>query len=129
MPDPIPKEDESSLSSPPSKASIKHIDWDATVSFETNTIDALATHEIDISEGELSVWRNTRGLRIRSVKVGGITHVNESGEETWKLEEEDSDGATQHLGQRLVIDIPPTLETKKKGWFGKAPDRKSKVET
>jgi len=97
-------EDESSLSSYPHAVRIKHIEWNANVSFDKCVIDATATYDIELSTATVkSVELDTRGLTIHSIQLDGV-RVEQDDEEGWKLDADIDKMA--HLGRRLVIQIP-----------------------
>ncbi len=55
----------------PDKAVITHLDWDAIVDFNTNTIIATATYTISRTEGATEIILDTNGLSIASVTDNG----------------------------------------------------------
>jgi leukotriene A-4 hydrolase/aminopeptidase len=53
----------------PDEAKVKHLQWTATVNFESKTIDATAAWTLETSPGVDSIVLDTKGLRIRTVTL------------------------------------------------------------
>ncbi len=52
----------------PDEARVTHLSWDASINFETHTIEATATLRIDRKDNADSLWLDTNGLDIQEVK-------------------------------------------------------------
>ena len=97
----MPK-DGSSLSNP-SECIVRHLKWDASIDFDSGSIHATATYNVEYGTSSITstvtdkIHLDTRGLSIMSVTVNGDTCHD------WILED-DIDGRS-HLGQRLVIPL------------------------
>ena len=65
----------------PEEAVVTHLDWDAKVDFETRTIAALATYDIETSSDAERIMLDIRELTIDSVSVDGVSSNFEIGDE------------------------------------------------
>ncbi|MEQ6122024.1 M1 family metallopeptidase [Reichenbachiella sp. MALMAid0571] len=85
----------------PSKAVITHLDWQATINFDQNKIEATARYKIKTSKDATQIILDSKGLKILSIKE------SESGNNLdFKIGEE-----KEHLGRPIIIEIKPTTHT------------------
>ncbi len=85
----------------PQEAVITHLDWEATVDFDTKTIDALASLSVETWEVATKIILDTKGLNIKKITLDGGTE-----EVTYSLGDED-----KHMGSALIINILPETKT------------------
>lgn len=95
---PMNKQDPHSYAAP-ARAAVTHLTWQATVNFETRTIDATASWKIE-SHGADSIVLDTKGLVIKSVEL------NSNATTPYVLGENDP-----VLGQALAIPISNETNT------------------
>ena len=57
--------------SKPNNARVTHLEWDAKVNFDTKTIDATATYDIDNRTDTNAIVLDAKGLKIAAVSVDG----------------------------------------------------------
>ncbi len=87
--------------SKPDEAVVKHLDWSAEVSFETKTIMATATYEIENTKGVDKIHLDTRNL-----KIGKVSRNDLEGELEYELIQHDD-----FLGSELIIPITSNTES------------------
>lgn len=83
----------------PEEAVVTHLDWNAKVDFETRTIAAVATYDIETSADAERIMLDVRELNVESVSVDGVESTFEVGEEK------------EFIGSALII--PVNGESKK----------------
>ncbi|MCP4457553.1 MAG: M1 family metallopeptidase [Cytophagales bacterium] len=84
----------------PSQSKVTHLDWDAELNFESNTIRATATLSLANSSEATQLILDTKALTIEKVTLA------DGQETTFKLGKEDA-----NLGRSLTIDIAPDTES------------------
>ena len=84
--------------SKPAEAVVTHLDWNAVVDFESRTIAATATFDLETSENAEKVILDIRELDILSVQVDGKDSPFKIGEEQ------------EFIGSPLSIEITPSTK-------------------
>jgi leukotriene-A4 hydrolase len=93
------KKDQHSFSKP-DQARVTHLNWKATVDFETKTIQAVAIWNIEAAEGAEEIIFDTKGLVIEKIVLDNDQTVEQ------KLAEADI-----ILGQALTVPLKPDTKT------------------
>ncbi len=83
----------------PNEARVNHLHWTANVDFETRTIDAIASYQIEQFEGASEIVFDINRLNILKV------HTNDGGEVAFEIGPEQA-----FLGQPLVVPITRMTE-------------------
>jgi len=84
----------------PNEVVVKHLDWAATVDFDSSMIVATAKWTIENKTGAKEVYFDTRGLSIDYVTIGNNDEFT-----TFRLEPE-----VMYVGQKLIVDITPNTD-------------------
>ncbi len=83
----------------PSIAKITHLEWDADVDFDSKTISATATYDVEVSENATEIIFDTKdSLQVKSVMVDGQAT-------NFKMGTPD-----KFLGTPLIVEISPTAK-------------------
>ena len=83
----------------PAEARITHLDWNASVDFETRTITGTATFDIETADDAERIVFDTHDLTIHGASVDGVAAEFSLGE------------AQPYIGQSLTIPVQPGAKT------------------
>ena len=83
----------------PAEARITHLDWNASVDFETRTITGTATFDIETADDAERIVFDTHDLTIHAASVDGVAAEFSLGE------------AQPYIGQSLSIPVQPGAKT------------------
>lgn len=93
----------------PEEARVVHLDWNASVDFESKIIRGVATYTVDCAEDAERIVFDTHGLEVGAVQVDGEAVVFDLGREQ------------PFLGQPLSIPVQPSSR-EVTIWYTTAPD-------
>ena len=96
----IPESEDIHTYAKPDEAVVKHLDWNASVNFEQQQIEATATLTIEAAEGAEYLMLDTKGLNIKKVSLG-----DEETPAEFEIGEKD-----ENLGSPLQVKITPETE-------------------